>query len=100
MSARLPGLQRRLAKAERTLAGIVKQAALKNCTCVDDISPNTAEEFEMEMNRPCPIHGFRSLGKIYRMFFINPDGTEDEDPKFNELIKIYEERRARHKASK
>lgn len=100
MSARLPGLQGRLAIAERTFARIAKQAALATCICVDAVFPDNADEFEREMNRVCPVHGFRSLGQIDRIFYVNPDRSVVKDPKFDELTKIYEVRRARHIAGK
>jgi hypothetical protein len=100
MSGKLRGLQRRLAIAERTFARIAKQAALANCVCVDDFFPNNADDFEVEMNRVCPVHGFRSLGEIERIYFVNPDRSVVKDHKFDELIKIYEERRARYMAGK
>ena len=100
MSARLPGLQRRLATAERTFARIAKQASLAKCICVETIFPDDAEELESEMNRPCPVHGFHSLGEIDRIYFVNPVRSVVQDPKFDELVKIYEERRARHIAGK
>jgi hypothetical protein len=82
------------------LARIAEQTALANCICVDDIFVDNDDEFELEMNRPCPVHGFHSLGEIDRIVFIRPDRTEIEDPKLDGLIKIYEERRARHSAAK
>ena len=100
MSGRLPELQRRLGRVDRTLARIAERAALANCICLDDMFVEDAEEFELEMNRPCPVHGFRSLGEICWIDFISPDRTEVEDPKLDGLIKIYEERRARHSAAK
>jgi hypothetical protein len=100
MSGELPGLQRRLARVERTLARIAEQTALANCICVDNIFVDNDDEFELEMNRPCPVHEFRSLGEICWIDFISPDRTGVEDPKLDELIKIYEERRAHHMAGK
>jgi len=100
MSGRLPGLQRRLARVERTFARIAEQAALVNCICVESIFSDDAEELELEMNRPCPVHGFRSLGEIDRIYLVNPDRSVVQDPKFDGLIKVYEERRSRHIAGK
>jgi hypothetical protein len=89
-----------LGRVERTLARIAKQAALANCICVDNIFVDDAHEFELEMNRRCPVHGFRSLAEICWIDFISPDRTEVEDAKLDGLIKIYEERRAHHSAAK
>ncbi len=47
------------------------------------------------MNLPCPAHGFRRLGRITRIVFVNPDdGTEEPSPRLDELIATYEARLA------
>ncbi len=52
------------------------------------------EEFEADLNLPCRAHGFRRLGRIMRIVFINPDSTELPSPKLDELIATYEARLA------
>jgi hypothetical protein len=63
MSGKLPGLQRRLSRVERALATNAKHAALADCICVDNVFLYDADEFELEMNRVCPVHGFRTPGR-------------------------------------
>jgi hypothetical protein len=40
------------------------------------------------------------LGEIDRVYFVNPDRSVVKEPKFDALIEIYEERRARYIAGK
>jgi hypothetical protein len=99
MSANLSGLWKRLAKVEQRMADQARRAELANCTCIH--SPNVTvaitgqpEKFETEMNLPCPSHGFRRLGRIMRIRFMNPDGTAEPVPRLDELIATYEARLA------
>jgi hypothetical protein len=68
------------------LATIAKHAALANCICGDNVFAYYAAEFDLEMNRPCPVHGFRSLDEIDRIYFVSPDRSVVEEPKIDELI--------------
>jgi hypothetical protein len=71
VAGKLAGLRRRLEKAEKALAETAEQENLANCIC--KVGPksgptiaqsNEPEKFEAEMNRKCPVHGFRDLGPI------------------------------------
>lgn len=95
MSGTLLGLQRRLTRVEQIFAGIAERNALTNCACVDETFINTADELEAEMDRACPVHGFRRLGTIDRIFYVKPDKTIVKDAKLERLLEIYEEQRAR-----
>ena len=69
MSGRLSSLERRLAKLERQLAHKALRANLVNCNCgqlliFEDTKP---EEIEAEKNKPCPVHGVRRPGMIFRV---------------------------------
>jgi len=55
--------------------------------------PGQEEEFEVEMDLPCPSHGIRRLGTIMRVVFVNPDCTPEPSP-LDELIATYEARLA------
>ncbi len=95
MSERLSGLRKRLAKVEQRMADQARHAELANCTCnmsVTLANPDHPEEFEAEMNLPCPAHGFRRLGRILRIAFINPDRTQEPSPRLDELIATYQRR--------
>ena len=98
MSGKLSGLQKRLAKVEQRMADQARRVELANCTCIHSplltlAIPGQPEEFEAEMNLPCPAHGFRRLGRIMHMQFINPeDGTAEPCPRLDELIATYEAR--------
>ncbi|MGA8764234.1 MAG: hypothetical protein WB562_15310, partial [Candidatus Sulfotelmatobacter sp.] len=65
MSGKFASLDRRLTKVEQELTSRERRRELANCTCreVTVALPNQIEEFEAEMNRTCPAHGFRRLGQ-------------------------------------
>ena len=95
MSGNLSGLWKRLAKLEQQMADRARRAELANCTCIHSPYVTIAitsqpEKFEAEMNHPCPSHGFRRLGRIMRIRFMNPDGTAEPCPRLDELIATYE----------
>ena len=95
MSGNLSGLWKRLAKVEQRMADQARRAELANCTCIHSPCFTIAitgqpEKFEAEMNLPCPAHGFRRLGRIMHICFIDPDGTAEPDPRLDELIATYE----------
>jgi hypothetical protein len=94
MSGNMRGLQKRLARVEQTLANIAKREKMANCICRDCtlVLPHEPEKFEAEMNRTCPVHGFRRLGQIMQVVFIGPDGVAEESAKLDELLEIYEAR--------
>jgi hypothetical protein len=77
------------------MADQARRAELADCTCIHMTVALVPEEFEAEMNLPCPAHGFRRLGRIMRIVFVEPtDCTELPNPKLDELIAIYEARLA------
>ena len=107
MPARLSSLSRRLVQVEQRLADKVSRERLAPCICTARTVALRQNAFEEEMNRPCPSHGFRDLGQIFRVVIVptkglpvNEDGTQDDSlsPKFDEVIATYESRRARHQA--
>lgn len=94
-------LNSRLAKVERGLACIKEKYDQADCICnaLVGLSRETLEQFRAEMNRPCPVHGFRELHIIY--FFsvepahdLNSRAIVIEDPEVNAALEEYERRRA------
>jgi hypothetical protein len=96
MSRKLSGLRRRLAKAEQQMAGLARREELVNCNCklVSWTVAGSAEEFEAEMNLPCPSHGFRRLGMIFQIVPAGMNRTPVPNPRMDELIATYEARLA------
>ena len=95
MSGNLSSLWKRLAKVEQRMADQARRAELANCTCIRSPWMTVAitgqpEKFEAEMNHRCPSHGFRRLGRIMHVCFIDPDGTAEPDPRLDELIATYD----------
>ncbi|MFY9843924.1 MAG: hypothetical protein ACLP0H_20090 [Terriglobales bacterium] len=92
MTGRITDLKKRLDRAERELADRAWHAnfnGLCNCREETDANPLRPQDFEEEMNTPCPAHGFRRLGKITHFTFLNEDGTAKPHPKLDPLIKSY-----------
>jgi hypothetical protein len=88
----LRSLRRRLAKVERELVDSARQEKLTNCICLANIIAVSTdpEQFEAEMNRPCPVHGFRRLGKIIAVNLRCTDGSEREEvARLGQLIETY-----------
>jgi hypothetical protein len=81
MSGKLSSLGRRLAKVEQKLAERARREKLANCICgAAIIAVSTApEQFEAEMNRTCPAHGFRRLGKIIPVIFGSVDAADEPE---------------------
>jgi hypothetical protein len=94
MSGKLLGLQRRLAKVERELSSRARREEARECNCrtVTVAHPDKPEEFEAEMNRTCPAHGFRRLGLLVEIDYI---GRRDQgSAKLAHLLKTYKARRS------
>jgi hypothetical protein len=94
MSGKLSSLNRRLAKVEQQVAERTKREELANCICRTSM-PFTivqdAEQFEVEMNRPCPVHGVRDLGQLLIHTPFNSDTTPSEvSIKRRQLLDLYE----------
>ena len=99
MSGNLSGLWKRLAKVEQRMADQARRAELANCTCVHSPWMTFAltgqpEKFEAEMNLPCPAHGFRRLGMILKIRFVDGHGRRDPTSRLEELLATYEARLA------
>jgi hypothetical protein len=84
--------ERRLAKIEQALAETAKREQTANCTCLSGTVANSLdpESFEEEMNRGCHSHGFRRLGQILCVRFVNSDRTPVESPTLDDLLRTYE----------
>jgi len=84
-----------LAKVERHLREKAWREKLAHCNCKDVMVADSdhPEEFEAEMNLPCPAHGFRRFGLLVTNHFV----ADDDDPsRLDELIATYHEREAWH----
>jgi hypothetical protein len=65
------------------------------CTVIQD-----AEQFEVQMNRPCPVHGVRDLGPLVFIRPFNSDTTPSEESiKLRQLLDLYELRLSQHSQS-
>lgn len=92
MSGKLSSLGRRLARVEQQLTERKRRAELGNCNCpeITIALPHLAEEFKAEMNRTCPVHGFRRLGKLLVVSFVEPGMTvTEESAKLDQLVETY-----------
>ncbi|SRR5579872_368534 len=98
-------LEKRLRNVEEKLTEIRKQEMLANCNChaVVSVSRGMEKEFEAELNRTCPAHGFR---EVIITHFVgiepadhngNPIARIIPNPVVDELIKDYDRRRAEAK---
>lgn len=94
MSGKLSSLNRRLAKVEQQVAERTKREELANCICRTSMPftiVHNAEDFEVEMNRPCPVHGVRDLGQLLIHTPFNSDTTPSEESiKLRQLLDLYE----------
>lgn len=107
MSRNLANLYKRLAKLEQECAEIELHEKLRNCNCpeVKSAAPFFfafgPEQFEADMNQTCPVHGFRRLGKILPIVFVEPtDKTLVEDSvRLSQLINDYQLRLVKHSQS-
>jgi hypothetical protein len=105
MSEKLASFRRRLAKLEQECADRVRREELVDCNCPEIKSVVSflafgSKQFEAEMNKTCPVHGFRRLGSIVALNFVEPNGTETEDSaKLSQLIDTYQIRLAQHSQS-
>ena len=57
-------LETRIAKIEQELAQVEADERLNNCICDNNlviVSAGNVPEFRAEMDRLCPVHGFREL---------------------------------------
>ena len=103
MTRKLLSLSRQLAKVERKQADRARREKLANCICGGTIIALSLapELFEAEMNRTCPVHGFRRFGQIAAMIFERSPGDEtiygppeyetmDDGVKLKQLLKTYE----------
>jgi hypothetical protein len=95
----MPGNPRkRLEKIEQKMAEITRREGLSNCICKDRMLVARTKIFEAEMNKTCPAHGFRQLGKITVLELGDVKGNvKEESLGLTELVQEYERRFARHR---
>jgi len=89
MSGKLSNLSRRVAEVEQQVDDRAGREELTNCICREWTFTHDADAFE-EMNRTCPVHGFRRLGRILPVSFVRPDRTlTEESTKLLQLVETY-----------
>jgi hypothetical protein len=80
-------LEGRLAKIEQELAEVEANERLNTCICGNKavvVTVAKVEEFRTEMNRLCPVHGFREL-KIMHVTI----GPRVDEPEVEEALNEY-----------
>ncbi len=94
MSGKLSSLNRRLAKVERQLIDEARREGMAGCICsaMTLADADKPEEFEAEMNEPCPAHGFRRLGMLLEVRQIG-----SKVAKIDQLLEIYKARQSPRK---
>lgn len=93
-------LEKRLLKLEQHAARRIRQEKTANCICSERLFAIFPQEFEKEMNRECLVHGFRRLGQILRVNFVDMGRNLTEDSKkMNELVDGYELRLSKFRES-
>ncbi len=94
MSGKLSSLNRRLAKVERQLIDEARREGMAECICraMTLADADKPEEFEAEMNEPCPAHGFRRLGMLLEVRQIG-----SKVAKIDQLLEIYKARQSPRK---
>jgi hypothetical protein len=97
MSGNLSSLEKRLANLEQWMADLARRVTSINCNCEPYVTiafSTQPEQFEAEMNLPCPAHGLRRLGMILPICFVDGHGRRDSTSRLDELLAIYEARLA------
>jgi hypothetical protein len=56
--------RKRLERLEQKLSDLIRQEELANCICLKLLFAYSREMFLSEMNKICPVHGFRRLKSI------------------------------------
>jgi hypothetical protein len=98
VSEKLSSLQKRLAEVERQTAELARREKLAHCNCYPrgKTMPNPfgcPEQFEAAANLPCPVHGFRRLGRIMVVNIVSTtEGAvlEEKYVRLNRLVDEYE----------
>lgn len=89
---------KQLEKIEQKMAEISRREGLSNCICKDRMVVARTKTFEAEMNKTCPVHGFRQLGKITVLQLGDGKGNvKEESLGLIELVQEYERRFDRHR---
>jgi len=92
--------RKRVDKLEQKLADLIRQEALVNCICLKHLLVWTREKLESEMNKTCPVHGFRRLGTLVRIVSTAGKDAEKIDEGYlglEELVQEYYRRLAQAK---
>jgi hypothetical protein len=81
------------------MAEDIRREALASCICQKITFAYSPKVFEAEMNKPCPAHGFRRLGRVIitRIAYTRGDAPEEygaEQALLSELVKEYKRRLA------
>ena len=91
----------RVEKLEQKLADLIRQGALVNCICLERlfVGSSEKEKFLSEMNKTCPAHGLRRLGRIMIVCTVptrkdRADSVDEQSVGLEELVKEYTRRLA------
>lgn len=98
----MPGnFEKRLTKSEEALAKKAQEQELGKCNCGD---PNVifrprpgvemATQLREELERTCPVHPARRLGRLLWGVAIGADGKRIANPKMDPILEEYHRRRA------
>jgi hypothetical protein len=88
----LAAIVKRVYRIERQIENAGREMRAQDCICFQSVVAvwGKLAEFEAEMNKTCPVHGFR---RLKHPIVIVDDGPNDPDlPRINELIDRYERR--------
>lgn len=84
-------------RVEKTVAELAARERPAGCVCERGSEGMTvawsSESFEAEMNRTCPVHGFRRLGLVMVVVYENKDRTLTENS--SKLIQLLAKYRLR-----
>jgi hypothetical protein len=91
--------RKRLERLEEKYADLARQEELANCICQTRIVAYSTKIFEAEMNKTCPAHGFRRLGRIMIACIVptrkdRADSVDERSVGLDELVKEYQRRLA------
>ena len=96
VSEKLSSLRKRMAEVERQTADIARREKLADCNCYPrgktGLNPFwSPEQFEAAANLPCPVHGFRRLGKIMIVKTVGRGVIRDEESenRLDQLVDRY-----------
>jgi hypothetical protein len=83
----------RLTDIEATMKKIVLREAKRFCNCQPCTAVIDPDEFERELKKVCPVHGFRNLGGLVTLVCTEPT---EKDRRIEQLKAAYFEKLRKH----